>query len=204
MRSLHVIVAAGLLLAAFTPATHAKDSSWTLRVHGAIVESSAESRASIDDGITNRVEAGGGFGVGAEYRMTRKLGLEFSVLFAGLEIDNRVGGGPWTVQSLELTMMPLTLAVPYHFDTGGRVDIFVAPSFGIVRYVDIETRVAWGGAGTRVDVDSDAAIGVAAGVDVPIGKGKWAFSAGLRYLKTSAEDTDIDPAIVTIGFAYRF
>ncbi len=55
-----------------------------------------------------------------------------------------------------------------------------------------------------MSVDSDVGIGAALGLDVPIGKGKWAFSTGLRYIKTQAEEVDIDPVIVTIGFAYRF
>jgi outer membrane protein W len=204
MRIHHVVFAAGLILTAASTSALAKDSSWTLRFHGAIVDSSGGSRTSIGDGIDNSVEAGGGFGIGAEYRLTRRYGLEFSTLFAGLEIKNSVGGGSGVVNDLELTMMPLTLAFPFHFNAGGRADLFVAPTFSIVRYVDIHTSFNGTGVESGVDVDSDAALGAALGVDVPFGKGKWAFSSSLRYMSTGFEDTDVNPVIVTVGFAYRF
>jgi outer membrane protein W len=204
MRIHHVAVAAGLTLAAASTSILAKDSSWTLRFHGAIVDSSGGSRTSVGDGIDNRVEAGGGFGIGAEYRLSHRCGLEFSTLFAGLEIRNSLSGGTGVAQGLELTMMPLTLALPFHFDVGNRADLFVAPTFSIVRYVDIENSVSSAGVDSGVGVDSDAALGAALGVDVPFGKGKWAFSSSLRYMSTGFEDTDVDPVIVTVGFAYRF
>jgi outer membrane protein W len=204
MRFHHVVLAAGLTLAAASTSILAKDPSWTLRFHGAIVDSSGESRASISDGIDSSVEAGGGFGIGAEYRLSRRYGLEFSTLFAGLDIRSRVGGGDGVATGLEMTMMPMTFAFPFHFDAGGRADLFVAPTFSIVRYVDIHTSVNVAGVDSGVDVDSDAALGAALGVDVPFGKGKWAFSSSLRYMRTGFEDTDVDPVIVTVGFAYRF
>jgi hypothetical protein len=41
-------------------------------------------------------------------------------------------------------------------------------------------------------------------MDIPFGKGKWAFSSSVRFMKTAFEGTDLDPVIVTVGFAYRF
>lgn len=204
MRVRHVVLAAGLMLAAASTVILAKDASWALRVHGAIMESSGSDSADVASGVTSTLDIGGGFGIGAEYRLSGRLGLEFSALFAGLEIRSRVAARPTVEQSLELTMLPLTLAVPFHFDTRGRADLFVAPTFSVVRYLDIETAVDAAGVSYSVDVDSDAALGAALGVDLPFGEGRWAFSAGLRYMKTAIEDTDVDPVIVTLGFAYRF
>jgi outer membrane protein W len=204
MRIHHIVLAAGLMLAAASTSILAKDSSWTLRVHGAIIESSASDRTNEGNYAVSSVDVGGGFGIGAEYRVSNRFGLEFSTLFAGLEIGSSVSGGAKAVQSFELSMMPLTLAVPYHFRTGGRVDLGGRRIIKKVRYLDIETYADRAGVGTSVDVDSDAALGAALGVDVPFGNGKWAFSSGLRYMKTRAADTDVDPVIVTLGFAFRF
>jgi outer membrane protein W len=204
MRIQKVVIAAGLLLAAASTTILANDPSWTLRVHGAIIDSSGEDRTDVGTGVSSSVDVGGGFGIGAEYRLSNRYGLEFSTLFAGLEIDNSVSGGAGLVQSLEMSMMPLTFAFPFHFDAGDRADLFVAPTFSIVRYLDIETSISGAGVDSSVDVDSDAALGAALGVDVPFGKGKWAFSTSLRYMKTGFEGTDVDPVIVTLGFAYRF
>jgi hypothetical protein len=80
----------------------------------------------------------------------------------------------------------------------------VAPTFSLVRYLDIETATGGRSAGASVGTDSDAALGVALGLDVPFGRGRWALSTGLRYMETRTGGTDLDPVIVTLGFAYRF
>jgi len=150
------------------------------------------------------IDTGGGVAIGAEYRLSNRLGLEFSAMYAGIQVDSSVSSRAAGVQYSTSSMMPLTFAVPFHFDAGGRVDLFVAPTFSMVRYENVEMAVNSARVGTSVNVDSDAAFGAALGVDVPFGKGKWAFSAGLRYMKTGAGNTDLDPVIVTLGFAYRF
>ena len=149
-------------------------------------------------------DAGGGFGVGVEYRVSDRLGLEFSTLFAGLQIEQAASAGTEAVYDLEMTMMPLTLAVPFHFGAGQGVDLFVGPTFSVIQYLDMETYAGSGGTGTGIEVDTDTSLGAAFGIDAPIGRGKWAFSAGLRYMASSPADVDLDPVIVTLGFAYRF
>jgi outer membrane protein W len=205
MRINRVIFATGLALAAASPATPATESSWTLRFHGAILESTAADKTSAGNYFASSVDVGGGVGIGVEYRFSDRLGLEFSALTAGLEIGSRVSGGPLMVQSFELSMMPFTLGVPFHFHAGGRADFFVAPTFSIVRYLDIEASIGVAGMSASVDLDSDAAPGADIGIDVPFKKeGKWAFSAGLRYMRTAAGGIDVDPVIMRFGFAYRF
>jgi outer membrane protein W len=187
-----------------SPAILAQGSSWTLRFHGAIVESSASDDTSFDNGVTSSVDIGGGVGIGAEYRFSNRLGLELSTLFAGLEISTNVSVRPAAVESVELSMVPVTFGLPIHFDIADRVDLFVAPTVSLVNYRDVRTTVGGSRVSSSVNVDSDTGLGAAFGLDVPFGGDKWAFSAGLRYMKTKAEETDIDPVIVTIGFAYRF
>ena len=203
MRIHRFVLAVGLILATAPQAISAEDSSWTLRFHGAIVDSSVETRTSIG-GVSSSVDVGGGFGIGAEYRRSQKFGVEFSTLFAGLELNNSVSGGRGLSQSLEMSMLPLTFAFLFHFDPGGRVDLFVAPTFSVVQYLDIGTFIDATGVGATLEADTDAAFGAAVGIDVPFGKGKWAFSSSLRYMKTGFEKTDVDPVIVTLGAAYRF
>lgn len=204
MRIEPVILASGLIFAAASPAIPAPESSWTVRFHGAIIESTAADQTIVDNGAESRVETDGGLGIGLEYRFSDRYGLEFSTLFAGLEVGSSISGGAGMVQSLELSMMPLTVAVPFHFHPGGRADLFVAPTFSVVHYVDIESTVSGTAVGTWIDVDSDPAPGAAVGIDIPFEMGRWAFSAGLRYMKTSAGEIDVDPVIVTFGLACRF
>jgi outer membrane protein W len=204
MRFARVVFATSLVCGVASPAIPAEGSSWTLRFHGAIVESSGGEDTRFANGFVSSVDTGGGFGIGAEVRLTDRLGLEFSTLFAGLEISMKASAKLATVQSFELSVVPVTFGLPIHLDTGDRVDLFVAPTLSVVNYTDIRTTVGGFGVNSSVDVDSDLGVGAALGLDVPFEKGKWAFSTGLRYIKTKAEETDIDPVIVTIGFAYRF
>lgn len=204
MGILRIALAVGLMLAAASNTIPAEEPAWTIRFHGAILETSAEQQAGMGNGLVSSVDTGGGLGVGAEYRISRRLGLDLSILFAGLEIGTRLSSGSGLVQDLELGMMPITFAVPFHFDTGDRVDLYAGPTLNLVRYVDVRSYIRGTGWGTEVDVDSDTALGAALGIDIPFGKRKWAFSAGLRLMKTEADGTDVDPVIVTLGFARSF
>jgi outer membrane protein W len=205
MKIHNIVLATGLLLVAGSTAALAKDSSWTLRFYGAIVQSSAEGETSVGDGIVSSIDAGGGVGIGGEYRLNNRLGLEVSAIYAGLQFDSSLSGRAMGYQSSASSMLPLTFAVPFHFGTGSSVDFFVAPTFSIVRYEDVETFVSGTQVGSSIDVHTDTALGAALGIDVPFGKEKkWAFSTGLRYMKTGVEEVDVDPVIVTLGAAYHF
>ena len=204
MRITCVIFTVSLACAVASPASLAQDSAWTLRFHGAIVDSSAESNTSLDGGFRSNVDIGGGFGIGAEVRLSERIGLELSTLFAGLDVGMQASAGQGSVQNVSMSMVPLTFGLPIHFDTGKRVDFFVAPTLSVVNYTDVRTKAGWSGASSSVDVDSDVGLGAALGLDVPFGKRGWAFSTGLRYMKTRAQDTDVDPVIVMVGFAHRF
>lgn len=181
---------------------------WTLRFHGAVVESSGSHDAVAANGSTIRIDRGtsGGFGIGAEYRLSDRVGLEVSTLFAALEIDTHVSAkGSALGERLELSMMPWMLSIPIHFDTAGKADLFIAPTVGHVTYYNARTSWNPSFAAAGVEIGSDTAYGAAIGLDAGIGSGpNWAFSAGLRYLRASAGDTNVDPLIVTVGFAYRF
>lgn len=202
MRTSRAVIAALIVFTATCLPTAAGDSNWTIRFHGAVLDSEASSNAGLD-GVQARVDLGGGFGVGGEYRFSERLGIDLSILFAGLEIASTVVGGNVT-QDLDLSMVPFTVGVPIHFKTGEKIDLFFVPSISRVGYMDIDLRVGPGSVSSDVDVDEDIALGAALCADLPFGKGGWAFSTGLRYLDTSAENRPIDPVILTVGFAYRF
>jgi outer membrane protein W len=205
MKSLLIVFALALLAC---PVAEAGDSPWTLRFHGAVVRSSASRDATTTSGATYQVDLGasGGFGIGAEYRFSDGIGLEVSTLFAALELGaNASARRSSFVESVEVSMMPLTLGVPFHFRPGRKTDIWVAPTVSYVTYHGIRYSARPWLAGTAVDVSSDTALGAAVGLDAGFGsQANWAFSTGLRYMRANAGGTEIDPLIVTIGFAYRF
>jgi hypothetical protein len=202
MRIARIVLPPLLGWALVCPPVPAADPSWTLRFHGAIVDSSARSERSLDGGASSRLAAGGGLGIAAERRLAGRVGLELSALFAGVELRSRVS--TTGVEHDQLGMVPVTFGLPFHFDRSGRVDFFVAPTLGVVRYTDLRAKVGAGETRWSTDAYSDFAVGAAVGLDVPFGKKKWAFSSGLRYLKTDADGYDVDPVIATVGFARRF
>jgi outer membrane protein W len=204
MRITCVVLATSLACSVAAPVSLAQESAWTLRFHGAIVDSSSDADTSVDGGFSSRVDVGGGLGIGAEVRLSERLGLEISTLFAGLEVGMKASANQGSAQNVEMSMIPLTFGLPIHFDSGKRVDFFVAPTLSVVSYTDVRTSFDRSGAGSRVDVDTDIGLGAALGLDVPFGKRGWAFSTGLRYMKTRAQETDVDPLIVMVGFAHRF
>lgn len=186
------------------PAAEAGESPWTFRFHGAIVHSSAQRYSATINGLTSRVEVGpsGGIGAGAEYRFSGRIGLDLSVLLTALEIETTMStGAPATFETLQMSMMPVTLALPFHFDAGDRTEVYLAPSVSHVSYLD--TRSSVGPVETGVTVGSEIAFGAALGLESGFGRGGWAFDAGLRYMKAAAGDRDIDPLIATVGLAYR-
>jgi len=62
---------------------------------------------------------------------------------------------------------------------------------------------------TKVSFDSDTAIGITAGLDVPFtADSAWMLSFGLRYMQSDAESRgfklEVDPLMTTLGIGYRF
>jgi len=201
-------IAMTLVLIILTWSTAAAgDSGWTLRFHAAIVQSSDQQSVTAGGGGVSRVEVGdgGGIGVAGEYRLTDLIGLEMSTLLGGVAIDTRFSaGGSSAAQSLELSLIPLTFGVPFHFAVGRRVDIYVGPTLSYVIYEDFRNTAGVLGARSSTEVSTDTAPGIAGGLEVGFGQGGWAFNTGLRYVKTGIAGRDFDPLIVTLGFAYRF
>lgn len=207
MSPVRIIFVCVIACSAFSGCALGDDTGWTLRFHGALVDSPAHAGATVDGFSAGAdIGAGGGVGVGAEYRFSKRVGLDMSLLFAGIQFDASVEvGGKSISQRLETGMAPLTLAVPIHFRAGKRMDLFVAPSVSRVAYMDFEVKIGSGGVSADWNDESDFALGLGVGFDLALGnKGKWAFSSSLRAMKTEVRGTDVDPFIMTVGAAYRF
>jgi len=195
------------LLAVTATAALGGESPWTLRFHGALVEASGRHEGFTTGSTGSRIDldAGGGLGVAVEYRFSKRVGLEFSALLAGLTLSTSyVTRSSTGIDSSELSMVPLTLGLPFHLASGGRVDVLLGPTLSYVRYQETESSITFQSSRMTIDAGSDIAMGAVLGLDTAFGDGGWAFSAGLRYVKTAAGGIDVDPLIVTMGFAYRF
>lgn len=207
MKRLRIVVGCLIVCVTLSGTALADDPGWTLRFYGALVDAPSQAGVSVGDVSAGAdLGGGGGVGVGAEYRFSKRVGLEMSFLFASIHFDASVEVGSKTVsQSFEMGMVPLTLAVPIHFQAGKRMDLFVAPSFSRVAFMDFEVKIGSGGVQAGWNDQSSLALGLGVGFDLALGKKqKWAFSSSLRAMKTEVQGTGLDPFIMTVGAAYRF
>ena len=198
------IVLAAFLFAFSCLTVEAGEFRWTLRVYGAMVDSLDDSRTGTT-GVASSVDVGGGLGVGGEFRLSDRLGLELSSLFGGIDIETSMSTGVGsTAEILEVDMVPLTLGLTVHLSQKSRADVFLAPTVGFVRYYRLQTDYTLAGWTATEESGFDAALGAALGLDIPVGSGKWAVSTGLRYMKTAGGETDVDVLMLTLGFGRRF
>ncbi len=184
---------------------------WNLRGFGAKVDADdAFSTSSTDPVESSKFAVSSGSGVGAEleFRPRCPFGLALGLLSADLD-SMFVFDTPteWLMDSSDVGFQMVSLGANFHLTPRSRVDFFLGPFIGIVDYDDATFSI--GGDTVRRSLDGEAALGLAAGLDIPFrDNGPWAFTAGVRYLATAAEgngfELDIDPLIATAGLAYRW
>ena len=169
----------------------------------------------------------GGFGLGLGYRMSPRLSVELDLISS--EIEDQISFGFFgdeffTIQS-SLQMTPVLAGLNVHLTPGRRVDLYMGPVLGLIRYDDIEIEVS----GDllegeivpvqRIETKDGFAWGARLGMDVPIGRRGVFFTANVTYLKAEVEvdgfedddfddfgssSFDLDPLVSQLGFGYRF
>lgn len=102
-------------------------------------------------------------------------------------------------------MTPFLLGANFHFASGDKVDVYAGPFLGYVTFGDLMFE------GERTTLKDDMAYGGTLGLDVPVGSGKMALSAAVRYMvakvetdEPDSEALDVDPFTLTFGVGYKF
>lgn len=143
--------------------------------------------------------------LGYERRFTDLLGLEFTVWSADHDVDGRLQGTAWlldsntgeliSVASLDVTekvgkvsVTPLTAGLNFHLTPRSRADVYLGPFVSYVLYGDFEVEGA-----DSMAIDDDFAFGGVVGVDIRLGSGGWILTGAGRYLDTSASPKDLGP-----------
>lgn len=212
------------ILCALATGSHAAaqtrtDRGWKVELTGLSTQSTT--------GSFDGSEGSGGFGLGLEYRMSPRLGVQLDILSSQLEDEMSFGFFDedfFTIQS-SLRMTPVLAGLNVHLTPGRRADLYVGPVLGLIRYDDIE--LAFSGdvlegevvPVQRVRTEDGFAWGARLGVDVPIGGRGAFFTASATYLKSEVEvegfddpevedfgssSFDLDPLVTQLGFGYRF
>lgn len=163
-----------------------------------------------------------GWGVGLEYRASRRLGVELDVLGNriedGLEIDF-FGAELDVKQSFRATW--LLSRLNFHLTPDSRVDLVVGPVLGHLETGDLtlEVRSRIPGGQTVVEKERTKAKGGVAGgahlrLDIRLGQGRSYLTTGATYLRSRVKvaeqpdgerlSFDFDPLIVHLGYSVRF
>jgi hypothetical protein len=163
------------------------------------------------------IDLGAGVGVNAEYRLSRRLGVDLGVL-AGSGVDF-VGHAGWIGDTEyqiydTLAFTALTAGLDIHLTPDSRADLYLCPLVGMMHYGGLVFEAGSGRVTTGVDFDTDLALGASLGLGVPLGNRQhWTFNTNLTYLESTLNgdsrghlqiEEDYDAMLFALGFGYRF
>ncbi len=223
MQLVRTAVTSALLLLGAMPSS-AGEAVWRVRFYGFYM--GTDGAASFEDAagtvLSSDNDSGAGFGVAAEYAVSRRLGLELGVSLAdhGDFRARPVGGGPQIEASDTLSLLTLAVALNYHVAPDAAADFHLGPILALVDFDDLGIHYDANNAplppapsSVRIGFDSALAVGLNAGVDVTLGDGGWVLYSNLRYLVATldaqvrghaAQSVDYDPWTLGLGFGYSF
>ena len=222
MRKTTLIVALCAATLAWAGAAAAEvEQTWIIRVGALRVDADPDFRLQ-QDGVRLTGDAGYGFSLAGEYRVSDRLGVELSGQWSEFDLELELGGGMFCGStfcrvSATDSVRPLTLGLglDVHLTPGRRADLYVGPVLAYVLYSDPTFRFLDGT--VRGSIDDDLAWGGVVGLDLPFGDPGWHFSGSVRYLRAEADATarddegdtdtaslDFDQLAVIVGFGYRF
>jgi len=198
-KSMAVVGLGVLFLSAVLLPASAADTEWKIRF--GLLYSSPTGDFS-DSGQTTELDDSTGIHASTEFRVTDRIGVEPGLGYAKHDITVEESGFP--TLDFETTWTAFTVNGNFHLLRERTFDLYVGPTVGYVFWDDIET-----GAPSDIPTDDEFAIGLNAGIDVPIGDSSWAFAGALRYLFTDlgvpgGSDIGVDPIQIKVGLSYSF
>lgn len=201
-------------------ATAAEDTKWIIRGGAAYVATASDEMVSTttlpppltQETTTLSVSDGPAFGVGLEYRLFERIGLEIAYLSASHDADVVISNDSGTFAATDsLGLRTFTFGANYYFPANGRfiwsVGGFLAETFSD----DVTFNYPALGRSDILAFDQDYGLGLKAAMDMPFAPGSpWMFSIEGRYMSTILEsetgisDLDLNPFVLSLSVAYRF
>ena len=181
--------------------------------------------ASVNSIFGGEFDSAEGYGLGLEYRASRRLGVELTALTSTVdsEIDFDFFGFIQIGVDSKLRVTPVLAQLNFHLTPDHAVDLYMGPIAGWMRYGDLETTVHSHVPGEdaveveRVRTKDSFAWGAHIDFDVPFGQSGAFFTGGASYLKAAvkadpgqAEEGEgdtifhLDPLVLKVGVGYRF
>ena len=209
-----LLIPAGLYAESTLPDGHA---GWSLRVYAASIDFDGSDRYNQGTQPDYDLDIGFGFGLSAEYRLSRRIGVDVGIL-GGAAVDvvlKETGPGEWIwTEYKTLTFTPLSAGLNIHLTPDKDVDVFVRPMLAWIHYGGLTLYSSSDWTASTVEFREDLGVGLALGLGVPFGqRDRWSFAASLAYLESDLESkgwdghhmtSDYDATILGLGFGYRF
>ena len=209
-------IGVAIFLCALYPSNvDAGDSPWQLRISGLSMNPTGDTVVVPDTGERIAFNAGNGYGFGIdlEYRVSRRLGIDFGVITATPVIDVLIDEVGVISASAKPRITPLYAGLNVHLTPDSPLDLYIGPMLAYVIYSSFDLVVDPWFLTEGFVTQNDFGIGVNLGLDIRLGDAGWLFTAAFKYLDTtlvasppdeSIGRTDIDPMIFSIGVGYRF
>ncbi|HKI00778.1 MAG TPA: OmpW family outer membrane protein [Thermoanaerobaculia bacterium] len=197
-------------------ATGPSDPGWRLKLSGI----SAQPAGGLG------FNSSAGFGLGLEYRVSRRLGVELAAMTTEMdsELSFEFFDSELFVVESSLRVTPVLAQLNLHLTPDHRADLYLGPVFGRIRYGDLDIEVHGDGGSVpvaHVRTKDGYAWGAHIGMDVPVGGRGVFLTAGATYLKAKVEPAggagsdddpdesgpatfDLNPLVAQVGFGYRF
>lgn len=209
MRGLTLGIVLALFAGAAKPAA-AGEGPWRLRL-------TAVSAQSTKGGGSN---GSLGFGLGVEYRLSPRIGVEVEGLRSnvGSKEEFDIFGMATITAETEVDATPLLARLDVHLTPGRRADLYLGPVGGYVLMSDLTLRLRGEAGGEeqvfeqRIDTRDELAWGAHLGLDVRFGGGSSFLTMGATFLKLpltirdeeGTQQGDLDPLIFHLGYGWRF
>lgn len=121
-----------------------------------------------------------------------------------------VGTAAGDVDLGDVTLLPPTLTIQYHFNEGGSTRPYVGAGVNFTHFFNED--LPGGSALTTIEYDDSFGLAAQAGVDIDVSD-EWFFNADIKWIDINTDvlidgaisaDVDIDPLVFGIGFGRRF
>lgn len=165
----------------------AQDSKHLLRFGGGLYATTGDANDISDNGL--------GAWVNYERRLSERYGLEFMAAYVDYDSILDILGG--------ISLTPLTASFNVHLTPEAGGDFYIAPTIGYA-WLDFDREPLGIDIGLDDRSENGFAWGATAGIDVPMGEGKWFFTASGRYLSVDLESGSFNNVVVHVGFGFQF
>jgi outer membrane protein len=191
---------------------------WLVRLRGIGIMPTEESGGISPDLLTSGLEPQNAVvpELDITYMASANIGVELILATSPHDLDG-TGAIAGLGKAAETMLLPPTLLLQYHFDTGSDLRPYVGAGVNYtITYLENADRSLEAVLGpTSVKADNSLGWAVQAGVDYHIND-RWFINLDVKYIDISVDvelnslgtvrtlDLDINPVVVGIGFGYRF